>query len=530
MLLDLVQAIARTTWPQQAPQLVVATQGAGGHAPDVAQAPLWAMAQVAAVEAPTLDGLCVDLDPAQRDVEQLAATLCLELEAAAAASVLSARSAMSVAWRDGRYEPRLQRAEANISSDAALPVRADAMYLITGGLGDLGLVTARWLVEEKGARFLTLVGRRAPSVAAQQRIAAIEALGAQVQCMQADMADAHRVAQIVETAARIAPLSGVIHAAGSLDDAALTAMNWSQVATVLAPKVAGAWNLHRACAEHSLDFFVMYSSLASVLAPVGQANYAAANGFLDALAHYRRRLGLPAMTINWGPWSAIGQAMQRTSEAQLRQLGMGAIAPAQGVAVLAHLFDHPTAQVLVAAMDWDAMPEALAQRPLFANFRRHTAATQDAGNDGGLQARLQGLPQGEQRAQVLEAVKVAVARILGLESARVVEEDVGFFDMGMDSLTAVELRNALQAAAGVNLPTTLLFKYPTVQALTAFLADEIFGSNAAAASVAAVDAKPVESKPSEAAARPVDAVTAESVSEMTDEELAAMIDAEMSGL
>ena len=185
--------------------------------------------------------------------------------------------------------------------------------------------------------------------------------------------------------------------------------------------------------------------------------------------------------------------------------------------------------MLVAAMDWDAMPESLAQRPLFANFRRHAAAMQDVKTDGGLQASLQGLPQGEQRVRVLEAVKTAVARILGLESARVVEEDVGFFDMGMDSLTAVELRNALQGVVGTNLPTTLLFKYPTVQALTDFLADEIFGLNAAPAAIGS-DAKPIENRPSEPSARPVDAVTAESVSEMTDEELAAMIDAEMLGL
>ena len=192
-------------------------------------------------------------------------------------------------------------------SAGAPQCRTDGTYLITGGLGALGLLVARRLAEQ-GAGHLLLLGRRAPSAEAATAIVEMERLGARVTLVQADISQDGSQKVLSDTLAGLPPLRGVVHAAGVLDDGVLLDLTSARLAAVLGPKAWGAWNLHRWTRQQPLDFFVLFSSAAALLGSPGQANYAAANAFLDALAHHRHALGLPAVSIAWGPWAGSGMA------------------------------------------------------------------------------------------------------------------------------------------------------------------------------------------------------------------------------
>lgn len=549
-LLRLVQALAQ----QQAatpPALWLVTSGAvadlasAGAVPGVAHAALWAMGPVVAGEHPELNFRQIDLDPARATPAERADALWQEIQAAANLTFLAHQeSSLSpsslpgggkviadaiftsepVMRRDGnRYFARLQRM-ATGSPLPALVVDADAVTLITGGLGDLGLATAHWLAAERGARKLVLVGRGDPQAlkpAQAEQVATIRALGAEVTIVQADLTQPEQVAAAVAAAEQLGRLAGVIHSAGLLDDGMLANLSWQRFADVLAPKVLGGWNLHQACLGRDLDFFILYSSVASILGPVGQANHAAANGFIDGLAAHRRSLGLPVMNINWGAWSGIGQAARKHAESQLTGKGVGSIAPAQGLEVLSHLFDQPHPQVAVVPVVWEQFLAQGGDRPLFNRLRPSRRADAIVAGSG-LRERLAGLPQGELRAQIMQLVKQEAARILAMD-AQHIEEQVGFFEMGMDSLTSVELRNAMQTALGITLPTTLLFKYPNVDVLATFLAGEVFGGGGAEAPAAAPTPAPAPAKVAPSA-------QVEGVADMSDDELTALIDGELDDL
>lgn len=524
-LLDLLTGLGKLGLPQP-PRLLIATRGAiagpparGADMPSplhLDQAPLWGMGRVVAAEYPELHCTQVDLDAAESDAQCSATVLWREAQQALGNGT---DRTLIVRADGGRHTPRLQRMSAQDASQEALVVREDGMIVITGGLGDLGLLTARWLAEEKGARFLTLVGRKAPSAAAAEQIAALQAQGVRVEVAQSDVADVEQARAMIANATRIAPLAGVIHAAGVLDDGLLNTVSWERFAAVLQPKTLGAWNLHLACEGHALDFFVLYSSAGSVLGPTAQASYAAANAFLDTLAAYRRAQGLPAMAVNWGAWAEIGMVARGGPNKQLDTRGMGRIAPAQGMAILDYLFTNPATQAIAAAIDWERMLAQYGDQPLFARFASSAATAKKS--DAGLRDRIAGLPPVQQKAIILDAIKSEVARILGLESPQAVEEEVGFFEIGMDSLTAVELRNALQTLVGRSLPTTLLFKYSTVQALAAHLFEELANSSDSQAE----EAPPPEPAQAEPAAQASSA--AQDVDSMTDDEIMAMIDAEL---
>ncbi|WDE02523.1 type I polyketide synthase [Thalassomonas actiniarum] len=529
--LDLLAALA-TLKLVHTPRLVLLTRCGVDVAPmpqggriNVGQSPLIGMGQVIQKEYPEYHCRHIDIDYRQDSLAPCIHALWQE-----AASVTLSAANETVALRAGqdryyRYVPRLARLPAGQAPHEALPVRKQAWYLITGGLGDLGLVTAHWLVAEQGARRLVLAGRHAPSAQAQQQIAKLKALGASVLTIAVDMTEIAQVDAMMATIAGQGELAGVIHAAGTMDDGVLASMSWQRFAAVLAPKTLGAWNLHLACQSLALDFFILYSSAASVLAPTAQANYAAANSFLDMLAAYRRQLGLPAMAINWGAWSDIGLASRAVSDDQLDARGMAGIAPDEGLAVLAHLFKHPMDRVLVASIDW---PRMLAQNGKLAIFERFAAReqTKDDASQLSLRERLADLPAGGQVALITEMVKQQLARVLALPSADAVDEELGFFEMGMDSLTAVELRNALQTMAKESLPSTLLFKYPTVSALVRYFSEEIFGLATEKASGQPLLPDSAEQEKPELSI----SAAAQEVSQMSDDELSAMIDAELGDL
>jgi acyl transferase domain-containing protein/acyl carrier protein len=362
------------------------------------------------------------------------------------------------------------------SSKAAQPtdsLSSDACYLISGGLGGLGLEVAHWLVA-RGAHQLVLLSRSGPqSDIHTAALARLEQAGAQVLALAADVADPEALQRVL---AQIqpphwGPLRGVVHAAGVLDDGILLRLDASRFQPVLRPKVAGAWNLHQLTLDAPLDFFVMFSSAASLLGSPGQANYAAANAFLDSLAHHRRALNRPALSINWGPWSDVGLV------AKLKLKGMSSLTPQQGVQVLDHLLTHDTApQVGVLPVDWSvflAEHSSGKSQVLLSELVEEAKTGAVAGNDPELIRELSAASQHQQWNVLVAHIRKQVIKVLRLDPFYQLDSQRGLFDMGMDSLMAIELRNRLQVSVGRTLPATLTFDYPSVDALAKYLTREV---------------------------------------------------------
>ncbi len=349
--LYLIQALLKTGESKQ-PSVWLVTQGAvatKASAPvlGLAQSPLWGLGKSIALEHPELKTILVDLE-VQGSVHRAAQALFDEMS--------SERQDNQMAFRgESRYVARLVQ---QVQTKTALPVtfREDATYLITGGLGKLGLLVAEWLVKQ-GAKHLVLVGRSAPKAITELQLNKLEEAGAQIKVIQADIAVADSVTVLLsEIQQSLPPLRGIIHAAGVLDDGVLLQQTWDRFAKVMAPKVSGAWHLHQLTQHLSLDFFVLFSTAASLLGSACQANHAAANSFLDALAHYRHSLGLPAVTINWGPWSQQGAAR----EAQFKTKGLEAFNPQQGLQILDYVLTQATPQVGAIKINWSTLPQPLA--------------------------------------------------------------------------------------------------------------------------------------------------------------------------
>ncbi|HET8662411.1 MAG TPA: SDR family NAD(P)-dependent oxidoreductase, partial [Micromonosporaceae bacterium] len=389
---------------------------------------------------------------------------------------------MAQARHTGKIVVAHDPAAAGTAADAWDVVRPDGTYLVTGGLGGLGLRVARWLVE-RGARSLVLVGRSGVSDASRADVAALRDAGAQVTVAQADVAQADAVARLVaEVTATLPPLRGVVHAAGVLDDGILLQQRWPRFERVLGPKLAGAWHLHRATGQADLDFFVLFSSVASVLGSAGQGNYAAGNAFLDLLAAERRRLGLPGLSINWGPWRGAGMAASVDhGDRQWTARGVGLVEPDQGVALLEQALAQPVAQLAIFAVDWPAYLRqypAGQQPPLLADLAGPAQVAAGGPAAGGtdhraLLRRLETAAPGDRPDVVLAHVRDLAARVLGLKDAHTLDTQQPLNELGLDSLMAVELRNALSLSVDRSLPATLLFDYPTVESLAAFVGQEL---------------------------------------------------------
>ncbi len=360
-----------------------------------------------------------------------------------------------------------------------LPLYPDATYLVTGGLGGLGLAVARWMAGQ-GARHLVLMGRSAPSEYAQSVIDEMEAGGVQVAVARADVGDGEQVAHILsELEQAMPPLRGVIHTAGVLDDGVLAAQSWSRFATVMNPKVAGVWNLHTLTQEMPLDFFILFSGAAALLGSAGQGNYASANAFLDAFAHYRQSHGLPAMSINWGAWADVGMAaaLDEQQQKRLREQGMNFIRPHKGTEVLGRLMQYPRPQVIVAPINWAKMAEQFSVTgipPLFANVIRLAPEEETAAGGASLLEQLEALAPDKRGEALVAAVRDQVIRVLGLDPAQPLGAHQNLVQIGMDSLMAVELSNRLKNMIGKTLPATLAFQYPTIQALCEYLSKDVF--------------------------------------------------------
>ena len=357
-------------------------------------------------------------------------------------------------------------------------LRSDRTYLVTGGLGGIGCTVAGWLFD-RGAGAIVLNGRRDPDPEAAAAIAELRERGATVSVELADMTDAGAVdamlARITET---LPPLAGVIHSVGVLSDAALTNQTWESFERVLWPKVLGAWHLHRATEDRDLDMFVLFSSVAGVLGNPGQANHAAANAFLDVLAAHRRSRGLAGQSIAWGAWSGLGEAEEQRERiaAQLEAAGTGWITPQHGVRAFDHLVRQDTTAPMAASVDWQMVADDHEHRSplledLLAAVTSQAGSRQDSQTD--LLSELGASPAAEHErilAGFLQRELQAVMRLPDLPAP-----SVEFADLGMDSLMAVELRNRINRgfAGAYTAGNTVVFDYPSVQSLAAYLASEL---------------------------------------------------------
>lgn len=360
--------------------------------------------------------------------------------------------------------------------------RPDATYLITGGLGALGLEAAGWLVEA-GAKSLVLCGRSAsPSEQAAGRIEAWRSRGVSVHLRPLDTSDAKQVRATFEWIAReLPPLKGVLHAAGVLDDAAIANQSWERFEKVLAPKAVGAANLNALAGP--LDWFVCYSSMAAVLGSPGQSNYAAANAFLDGLMESRRAAGLPGLSIQWGPWAGAGMAAGH-DVAKWAQVGLGTIRAAEGRLAFETLLHQPLATVGCYPIEW---PKFLAQFPrsrspkllddLALKHRRDAAGSQAA--QGGARSRIDAATAADRATIIHELVAGHVAKTLGIPAASL-ERDRALSQMGLDSLMGIEMRNAIEADIAAEIPIETFTASTTVDDLCDAVG-RLLGAEAAAA-------------------------------------------------
>ena len=375
--------------------------------------------------------------------------------------------------REGRHVGKLVLRAPGLSGGR---LRADRSYLVTGGLGGIGLSVAGWLAE-RGAGAVVLCGRRAPEGQALAAVEAWRSQGKVVRTQVCDVTDGEAVADLVSGIGGpgLPPLGGVLHAAGAWADATLGNLEWPDFERVLSPKVLGAWHLHRATASMDLDLFVLFSSLSGVVGNPGQANYAAANGFLDQLALHRRALNLPGQAIQWGPWSGLGEAEARRDRlaAGFADRGIGWMTPARGLRALERLLREDVGCAAVASVDWPAFRAAEASMsPVFGDVAG-SASDPGASESGGFPARLRAAPAAVRGRLALDFVAEELRSVLRRPSPP--PPEVPLFDLGMDSLMAVEFRNRLnrRLAGEYVVPNTIAFNYPNVRKLARHLMEKL---------------------------------------------------------
>ncbi|WP_432973946.1 type I polyketide synthase [Dactylosporangium sp. CA-233914] len=488
-----VQALAAR--PAGSVQLWLVTRGAvsaGGHRPAAGQATLWGLGRSLQQEQPALWGALIDLDPAAAPAAAAQALL-TELDRRGGGED-------QVALRgDGRLVARLVRAEAP-ARPAAL--RPDGTYLITGGLGGIGLAVARSLAAA-GARRLVLAGRTGlpprrewtglpgehPAAARVAAVREIEALGASVTVELLDVADEAAARAFLERyeAEGWPPIRGVVHAAGVGEIAPLTDLTPEDLHRHLRPKAAGAWVLHRLFADRPLDFLVLFSSTSSLLSSPFVAAYAAANAYLDALAALRRHAGQPGLSIDWGIWAGTGLAARDAGATPGLSRGMGQLAPGQALRVFHRLLAADAGHVAVAPVDWaewgrryqEVSGSALLGELLAEAGGRRTAGRVTAPR-ASLPSReaLLALPADARRELLVSALLVGVAATLGGVSS--VGPDQRLSDLGLDSLMAVELRNEVERGLGVSLPISVLLEGASVRTLAEHIVAVLPAGDAAA--------------------------------------------------
>ncbi|MFI9031276.1 type I polyketide synthase, partial [Streptomyces sp. NPDC053560] len=359
----------------------------------------------------------------------------------------------------------------------------DGTVLITGGTGGLGGVLARHLVAERGVRHLLLASRRGPDAdGAADLVAELAGHGADVRVAACDVSDPGALADLLATVPAAHPLTAVVHTAGVVDDGVIGSLTPQRLDTVLRPKADAAWHLHELTRDLGLDAFVLFSSVAATLGSPGQANYAAGNAFLDALALHRAAAGLPATALAWGPWTQSVGMTKSLSDVDVERIarsGMPPLTVEQGTALFDAALAAGVPTLAPVRLDLPVLRTQGEVAPLLRGLIRIPArrtAAQVSQTADGLAQRLAGLDTAARRETLLDLVRTQIAQVLGHADAAEVEAGRQFQDLGFDSLTAVELRNGLNSVTGLRLPATMVFDYPTPSVLAGHLAEELLGT------------------------------------------------------
>ena len=466
----LIQALTLAGWPES-PRLWLVTRGAQPAGSEelessplsVAQAPVWGLGRSIDHEYPELHATGVDLS-ADGGPEELRGLF---------SEIWSDNSETDVALRGHRrYVARLEPYPAPAEQAGELALRDDATYLVTGGLGAVGVEVAGWLVE-RGARHLVLLGRSAPSAAAQATLEGLRAAGAEVTIAQGDVTKSADVAAALATiGASMPPLRGVVHAAGTVEDAILARLDAAKLRAVMAPKVQGAWNLHTLTADAELDFFVLFSSAASVLGSPGAANYGAANAFLDALAWHRQAAGLPALSVNFGPWAGLGMFTNSELHRHFSHYGVEGLPAEQYFAALAALMADGATEAMVLDIDWSRWRPS-AQSPLLRDLQVTATGDQGAGAAGsGLFEAVQAADPQERQRLLGTYLRDLVAGKLGLAPASL-DVHAPLNSLGVDSLITLELRIQVERELGIVVPVARLLDGPSVVSLSSWLGEQL---------------------------------------------------------
>ncbi|MBO4205827.1 type I polyketide synthase, partial [Micromonospora echinofusca] len=458
-------------------KLVVLTEGAVAATPadqvdDLAGAAVWGLLRAAQAEHPDTFVL-VDTDGSPDALRALPAAV--------------ATGEPELALRGTRvHAPRLARATAAVPDGVVWPV--DGTVLVTGGTGGLGALFARHLVTRHGVTDLLLVSRRGTDApGAVELREELAGLGARVTVAACDVTDRSALARLIASIPDGRPLRAVVHTAGVLDDGLVESLTAPRLATVLRPKADAAWALHELTRELELTAFVLFSSVAGILDGTGQANYAAANVFLDALAAHRRANGLPGTSLAWGLWDEPGGMAGGLTDADLARIAATGVLPlsaAAGTAAFDTAVASDTALLVPVRLDLTAVRNRPAGVPpllrgLVRTPVRRAASTAKATPTGGLEQQLADLGPAEREAAVLDLVRTQVAAVLGHSGPEAIDPAKGFGPLGFDSLAAVELRNRLTSATGQRLPATLIFDYPNAGVLAGFLAGKLAPKQAA---------------------------------------------------
>lgn len=427
-----------------------------GEAPAIAQSPIWGLGRAIAVEHPAIWGGLIDLDPAD-----------LLSHEAILRAIQSAGPEDMIALRGGqRYVARIERDDREPVRFVPVRFVKDGTYLITGGAGGLGRRLASWLLAEGAGRIAVMGRSPAPAVPAGVRY------------FRGDVSQASDVAGVIDAIGReMPPLKGVFHLAGALDDALLAEQNAERFHRAGAAKIEGAWNLHHLTADLPLEQFVLFSSMASLVTMPGQGNYAAANSYLDALAHLRRAQGKPALSINWGPWAEIGHAATeygKRAHEGLAAMGIDPLAPDFALGALKALLERGAVQTGVARVNWrklfEADPAATAS-PLLSEFLQFEA--KPAAQETLLVAELRSRGAAYRQDFTVGVLSKMLAEVLRLPGPGSVAPNRSLFELGLDSILALELTSRISSSFGRPFRATLFFTHPTVDALADHILREV---------------------------------------------------------
>ncbi len=461
-LLNLVKALENVSW-EHAPRLWILTQRHKNPLHSI----LWGIGRVISLEYPELGGTCIDVE------KFLAAAIVQEMKIGAKEDLIAYSSS------NRRHVARLRHLKTLPGKMRKFTINADASYLVSGGLGSLGMFTVEWLVQ-KGARHLILLGRNAPKPDVEKRLEKIREHGVNVLVKPVDVSDEDALRNVLHSIQGEVPiLKGIIHAAGVIDDGVLIHQDWQRFQKVLLPKGVGAWNLHTLTVHLDLDFFVMFSSIASLLGNQGQANYAAANTFLDTLAEYRRDRGLTGASINWGPWA--DSTMTRRVQERLPEQGLTLLEPEEALANLESILSHNLSNAGVMYCYWEKFLTHIPDEKQLGFFSNIVDTLDYQGErpqeehvrSNELLEQIQHLRPEEREVHIRAILCKIIAEIVGAQALREFDQNVSLNGIGVDSLMAIEMRNQIHSELHVDIPMVKFLEGTTLGSLVSFLNERL---------------------------------------------------------